>query len=187
MDDVQTHNINLFLERFKLVNGIPLVAENPEQAALHTADLIASNGGKTVYIASAFDEVLQPLQSAAEKYGITVYKDLRGREALEKLKQVDASVTAAAAAVAETGAVVEVAYDDAVRLASSLPKIHVMLLKSSTIYRSVSELSSLLREALNNRTAAVTLISGPSRSGDIEQRLVVGIHGPHVVAAVVLK
>jgi L-lactate dehydrogenase complex protein LldG len=92
-----------------------------------------------------------------------------------------------AAAVAESGAVVEVAYDDAVRLASSLPKIHVMLLKSSTIYRSVSELSSLLREALNNRTAAVTLISGPSRSGDIEQRLVVGIHGPHVVAAVVLK
>lgn len=184
---MQPHNINLFLERFKLVNGIPLLAESPEQAAQNTVDLVAKNGGKTLYIASIFDEVYQPLQSAAEKSSIKIYGDLHGRDAVERLKSVDASVTAAAAAVAESGAVVEVAHDDAVRLASSLPKIHVMLVKSSTIYRSVSELSTLLREALGERVAAVTLISGPSRSGDIEQRLVVGIHGPNVVAAVVLK
>ncbi len=184
---MQIGDVNLFIERFKLLNGIPLIAENPEQAARHTVDLVAKNGGKTIYIASVFDEIHQPIKSAAEKSGITVYEDLQGSAAVERLKTVDASVTAAAAAVAESGAVVEVAYDDAVRLASSLPKTHILLVKASSIYRSVFELSSLLREALNSRAAAVTLISGPSRSGDIEQRLVVGIHGPNVVAAVVLK
>jgi len=84
----------------------------------------------------------------------------------------------------------EVVYDDSAKLASSLPIVHVALLESSSILRDLAEAMPLVGEIVRNapvgRKPIISFISGPSKTGDIEMRLLYGVHGPHTVHAIVL-
>jgi len=67
------------------------------------------------------------------------------------------------------------------RSISLLPPVHVAILRSQQILPGLSELFPLLgREQNGNRklSSAITFITGPSRTADIELKLVVGVHGP---------
>lgn len=179
--------IHFFAERFQKLNGVVETASTPEEAATKSADMIVSNGGRSVFKLKLFSEIDHQVSTALSSKRLTVV-DEASDNPLEVLSSVDAGLSTAVAAIAETGTVVEVAYDDLDRLLSSLPRIHVVFVKSSTIVERVSDAAGILRSAMEKaKTCTVSFISGPSRSGDIEQRLVVGVHGPHAVAAVVLE
>jgi L-lactate dehydrogenase complex protein LldG len=71
------------------------------------------------------------------------------------------------------------------RTASLLPPIHVAILRPEQILRGLDDLFALLATG-DELSSAVTLITGPSRTADIELTLVVGVHGPqqlHVILA----
>ena len=106
------------------------------------------------------------------------------------LAAADAGVTWAVNGVALEGAMLEVVYDDSAKLASSLPIIHVALLESSSILRDLAEAlpwsGSWSRTSPGSRKPIVSFISGPSKTGDIEMRLLYGVHGPHTVHAIIL-
>lgn len=112
------------------------------------------------------------------------------KEAIGILAAADAGVTWAVNGVALEGAMLEVVYDDSAKLASSLPIVHVALLESSSILRDLAEalplVGGVVREAQVGRKPIISFISGPSKTGDIEMRLLYGVHGPHTVHAVVL-
>ncbi len=182
-----SNNIALFQERFEKLNGKVVLANSLEDAALKIVNLVASYGGKIVYMSKLFEGVEEGVKKALSGQGFVVADYQSLENPLEAVKKADVGITTAIAAVAETGTVVEVAYDDLDRLASSMPKTHIVLVKSSSIVKTVYQLADIVKEYLKAPTSAITLISGPSRSGDIEQRLVVGIHGPHVVVAVILQ
>jgi L-lactate dehydrogenase complex protein LldG len=84
----------------------------------------------------------------------------------------------------------ELVYDDSAKLASSLPIVHVSLLESSSILPGLAEamplIGKIVRESPPERKPVITFISGPSKTGDIEMRLLYGVHGPHSVHAVIL-
>jgi L-lactate dehydrogenase complex protein LldG len=92
-----------------------------------------------------------------------------------------AAVSQALYGLAETGSVVLAASPQEPRARSLLPQVHVSLLAEDRILPGLEELFAALAGAL---PSALAIVTGPSRSADIEQRLVVGVHGPgevHVV------
>ncbi|MCS7110385.1 MAG: lactate utilization protein [Candidatus Caldarchaeum sp.] len=183
MDDL----FMLFRSRFESLGGHVGFARNVDEAAAHAGEFIRQNDAASVFVSNIPSEVEPALTRELRVRGLRVFSKGTTSDALSVVKEVDAGVSSAACGVAETGTLVEVAFDDVERLLSSLPKVYVSFLRRSMIYRSVYSVSEVIRRAAERKTSAVTFISGPSRSGDIEQRLVLGIHGPHAVSAVVLN
>jgi L-lactate dehydrogenase complex protein LldG len=94
-----------------------------------------------------------------------------------------AEVSEASFGLADTGSVVLASSPTEPRARSLLPPVHVSLLHESRILAGLEELFEALAGELPSALAVVT---GPSRSADIEQRLVVGVHGPGEVHVVLL-
>jgi L-lactate dehydrogenase complex protein LldG len=92
-----------------------------------------------------------------------------------------AGVSRALYGLADTGSVVLAASPEEPRANSLLPEVHVSLLAEDRILPGLGELFEAVGGSL---PSALAIVTGPSRSGDIEQQLVVGVHGPgevHVV------
>jgi len=96
------------------------------------------------------------------------------------LAQVDLGVTGCEFAIADTGTVV-ISSAERNRLISLLPAIHVVVFTREQLIGELAEVLSRLREPSRS---AVTLITGPSRSGDIEMTLTLGVHGPREMYAI---
>jgi L-lactate utilization protein LutC len=98
-----------------------------------------------------------------------------------ELFAADLGLCTAQWAIAATGTLVLDAAVETHRLASLLPPVHVALLPASRLLAELGEVLHLLGDPVS---AAVTFITGPSRTADIELQLVVGVHGPrelHVI------
>jgi L-lactate dehydrogenase complex protein LldG len=94
-----------------------------------------------------------------------------------------AEVSEASYGLADTGSVVLMSSPAEPRAHSLLPPVHVSLLRESRILRGLAELFEALAGEL---PSALAIVTGPSRSADIEQHLVVGVHGPGEVHVVLL-
>jgi L-lactate utilization protein LutC len=93
----------------------------------------------------------------------------------------DAGLSEALYGLADTGSVVLAASPEEPRARSLLPFVHVSILREERILPGLAELFEAVG---GNLPSALAIVTGPSRSADIEQRLVVGVHGPgevHVV------
>jgi len=78
-------------------------------------------------------------------------------------------------AIADTGTLVQDAARVELRLVSTLPPIHIALAGTSRI---LADLPSALRRLTPAQTGCISLITGPSRTADIERVLTIGAHGP---------
>ena len=88
---------------------------------------------------------------------------------------VRAGVTGALAGIAESGSLVLVSGRGGTLTASLLPEIHIAVLKVSAIVPSLEE--AMKRSEIRTAAAGV-IVSGPSRTADIEMTLTIGVHGP---------
>jgi len=91
-------------------------------------------------------------------------------------------------AIAETGTLVEISRNDATRLCSGLPRTHIGVVSAKEIVPTLRDASPRLRNifAANPTDVVASFLSGPSRTGDIELRLTLGVHGPEDVHALLL-
>jgi L-lactate dehydrogenase complex protein LldG len=87
----------------------------------------------------------------------------------------DVGLSGADAALAETGSVVFVSGPERSRLASLLPSIHIALVSTSCLTPDIFTWTAARK---GPSPSALTLVSGPSKTADIEQTLAVGVHGP---------
>ena len=78
-------------------------------------------------------------------------------------------------AIANTGTLVQDAARVDQRLVSTLPLIHIALIRSDRI---VPDLPSALAKIRPEQTNYISFITGPSRTADIERVLTIGVHGP---------
>lgn len=94
----------------------------------------------------------------------------------------DIGITGSDYAIAETGTVVILPRKRISRLVSLLPPIHVALVRSVDVLESLDDLYLLRRfeyhKNSGNMGSYMNFITGPSRTADIEQTLVIGAHGP---------
>ena len=104
----------------------------------------------------------------------------------EEVFNVDAGITSAAGAIAETGALILWPSDKEPRLMSIVPSIHIAVLKADTIHNSLSEVMQQENWPARMPTN-VLLISGPSKTADIEMTLAFGVHGPRDLIVLILQ
>lgn len=94
-----------------------------------------------------------------------------------------AEVSRALYGLADTGSVVLGASPDEPRARSLLPEVHISLLREDRILPGLTELFEAIGSDL---PSALAIVTGPSRSADIEQELTVGVHGPGEVHVVLI-
>jgi L-lactate dehydrogenase complex protein LldG len=88
---------------------------------------------------------------------------------------IRAGLTGSIAAIAETGTLVIPSGEGRPQTTSLLPEIHLAILHEKTIYKNLEQVLNL---GGIYKSSAVTLVSGPSRTADIEMTLTIGVHGP---------
>lgn len=86
-------------------------------------------------------------------------------------------------ALANTGTIVQDSTSVAQRLVSTLPLIHLALLATD---RMLADLPALLTKVNPRESAYLAMITGPSRTADIERVLTIGVHGPERLIIVVV-
>jgi len=109
---------------------------------------------------------------------------------IEQLKEmvftVDAGITAVAGAIADTGALILWPSEKEPRLMSIVPPIHIAVLKADFIHNSLSEVMQKENWPAKMPTN-VLLVSGPSKTADIEMTLAFGVHGPKELIVLILE
>ncbi|MEP1215862.1 MAG: lactate utilization protein [Marinobacter sp.] len=153
------------------------------------AEVLQTRGAQTLLIAKE-NEIGKALQSAT-----------KGREDLPQLliydepveiwqgslfSEVDAGITSTRGGIAETGSLILWPTVDEPRLMSLVPPIHIAVLKASELYTTFHQAMQSQNWAAGMPTNAL-LISGPSKTADIEQTLAYGVHGPKELIVLVIE
>lgn len=131
------------------------------------------------------------LPPALADRGLTTFEsDETDNETLvSRLANCAVGVTAADYAVAETGTIVLSSDESNSLLVSLLPPVHIAVIHTEQMIASIDEtiirLSKDRRERVNP-SRSVTMITGPSRTSDVELVLSIGVHGPKELHVIIL-
>ncbi|MBW7470910.1 lactate utilization protein [Marinobacter sp. M216] len=99
---------------------------------------------------------------------------------------VDAGITSTRGGIAETGSLILWPTADEPRLMSLVPPVHVAVLYASELYTTFRDAMTAQNWAAGMPTNAL-LISGPSKTADIEQTLAYGVHGPKELIVLIIE
>ncbi len=99
---------------------------------------------------------------------------------------IDAGITSTYGGIAETGALILWSSELEPRLLSLVPPIHIAVLKANKIYDTFLEVIQKNKWA-NQMPTNAFLISGPSKTADIELTLAFGVHGPKELIVLILE
>ena len=120
----------------------------------------------------------------AECLDVFVHPDQATRDLdYRRLDTAVVGVTGAHAALADTGSVVLVHGEGRARLVSLLPPVHVALVPIDRLHATLGSLVAA-EPALLCASTNVVVVTGPSRTADIEMTLTRGVHGPRIVHVV---
>ena len=99
-------------------------------------------------------------------------------------------ITGCFCAIAETGTLVLLSGADSPASTHLLPETHIAIVAASRVVATMEDAFELMRRerggAQQMMPRAVNMVSGPSRTGDIEQTIVLGAHGPYRVHIIVV-
>lgn len=157
--------ISQFKEEFIALNG-NLIECKPQLLNIKILTLLKEKGINQI-IAWKEDQLPGSLILELKEQGFQIYYGSN--------PQVKVGITAADAAIAETGTIVITSGSGRPAATSLLPEIHIAILHQNDIH---PNLSDVLQQEDIIRSSSITLISGPSRTADIEMTLTIGVHGP---------
>lgn len=184
------------LERSAELQSWRFVRVSSEQdAAARVVDIAREHGAGTV-VRTAHD-VLEwmSLDDSLAAAGVESVLLAEGPSGLDAEGRQDTAASAAVgvtgvdAVIAETASVALVPRKGMSRQASLLPPVHVAVAYADQVVTTLDDALTLRLAELEEAEEAtwyMNLVSGPSRTADIEQTLVVGVHGPGVVYLVVI-
>ena len=170
-----------FAAEVNSVGGQAYVVANLAAAAGQLQSLLAEAGAQTAacWKHELLDRLgLAELLAAAgvQFYDHDQLSALAPAEQLRLLLACDVGITSCDCAIAETGTLMMCSRPGQERVASLLPPMHIAVVERQQIVPDlIDSFAALNRSALPSN---VTLITGPSKTGDIELQLTTGVHGP---------
>lgn len=146
---------------------------------------------------AVFDTV--PVDAAVGRAGAICWPAVYDREdsraeVRKRLLESGMGITGADYAIAETGSVIVLPRKGLSRLVSVVPPVHVAIVRPADIVGTLDDLFTLRRLEYHRNGehgspdmgSYLNFITGPSRTADIEQTIVVGVHGPREVHMILL-
>lgn len=175
----QEERVAAFRTRLQAVGGVVHEVADAAAAAAVLRDVLAQHGASSLACSRAplVHAVAGELRACAP--AIRLHEDADR----DTLAAVDAGLTAASHGIAETGTLILAEDLERARLPSLLPPLHVALLPVTALFSHLSEALAGLPRPLPR---AVTFVTGPSRTADIELELVVGVHGPKALHVILI-
>lgn len=148
---------------------------SPAQAVAAVAQYLAAGAlGSAAVVTSDIGEFDWSGGGLTVRVGAAVDADLVG-------------ISSCFCAIAETGTLMLLSGPETPASVSLLPKTHIALVRLSRIVATMEDAFALLRREQGSVPRAINFISGPSRTGDIEQTIVLGAHGPCAVHVVLVE
>lgn len=177
----------LFIQQYEKLAGKVYIADSVDSlvSTLHT--IIFDQKARTLVTTPEFTGLaIQPIELLSGKNFPDLQISYCDQQSPAEIDRADIGLSTAVFAIAFTGAIVEVSTNDAGRLVSSLPRVHVALLPASQIVPALEDAAPRLRQIYRGHPqhCNITFISGPSRTADIEMRLFLGVHGPQAAYVV---
>jgi L-lactate dehydrogenase complex protein LldG len=179
------HGVQRFQQQLEAVGGRCIIVRGAAEAAQALSRILAACGGRRVVASDA--PLAQRLLHAAA--GDVVRSGI-DRLARDELFACDAGVTTAQWGIAETGTLVLESAWEHNRLCSLVPRVHIAVLPAENILDTLGEALEHVCAADgsgNLASRAITFITGPSRTSDIELTLVIGVHGPQELYVIVIS
>jgi L-lactate dehydrogenase complex protein LldG len=133
------------------------------------------------------EELTRILKSFGGRIAISdapVLNRLRIAPSTDNIFDIDVGITTAQAAIAETGTLVLDSSRERNRLVSLVPPVHIAIVDAASIFQTLGEALAFIHHD-GNISPAVTFITGPSRTADIELTLTIGVHGPQELYVIV--
>ena len=183
-------NVEQFRLKHESLAGVVHLVSGMDEAAEKVAGILREKEAKDVALGELPDEFRQALEQHCTEVGMNLLKPPFNNEELPgALDAIQAGVTWAAFAIAETGAIVEFTTDDSYRLVSALPLVHIVMVRAADMITTLKEAATPIRNFYQEYplNANVSFISGPSRTADIEMRLIHGVHGPAETHTVIVN
>jgi L-lactate dehydrogenase complex protein LldG len=165
-----------FCQALEALAGKTYRAGSPADAREYVQDTIA---GKTAIASNApYLRECGITELAGVRTGVT-----DGAELKNICATADFGITSADYALADTGSLVMLASPREARLISLLPPAHIAVVPRERLLTGLDELFTVVPKPAD-LTSSMVLITGPSRTADIEQFLVRGVHGPGTIHVV---
>jgi L-lactate dehydrogenase complex protein LldG len=106
----------------------------------------------------------------------------------DRIDSAEVGISFAQAGIARTGSLLLELVDPTARSATALPPIHAVFLAASTIVPDLYALRDTLNTYLSSPGSSYfSIITGPSRTADIERVLTIGVHGPKELHIFILE
>ena len=181
--------VRMFAEQLELVKGVCHRASSLDAAAEALRAIVVDHHVRNI-VRSSEPIVIELLERVVGAFEIRTPDSPRN-----ELLDCDIGVCTATLGIAEHGTIMmssgQAMLDNRrVRHVSLLPKIHVAVLRASDLVGTIAEAllrASKMGDSERPLPPAVTFATGPSRTADIEQQLVLGVHGPHSQHVILLE
>jgi L-lactate utilization protein LutC len=168
-----------FLAALTAVSGTgALVDRSGLPAAIaDVATHLSSDGRRTAVVAPDAAPYAGVIDAALASAGLEAVRPEDGPAWREAAASAALGITSARLGVAATGSVLVVSGADSPRAASILPEHHLVLLPVERLVASLEDAMPVIAAAATESSGPF-LITGPSRTSDIEMEMVLGAHGP---------
>jgi L-lactate utilization protein LutC len=170
--------LSSFLRRIEELAGKTHRAATPEEARAYVEGVVA--GRPAVASRAGFLRECGITALPSVRTGFTSAAELRAA-----CVAADFGITSADYALADTGTLVLLSSPEEARMISLLPPAHLAVLPRDRILTGLDELFTRLPRPAE-QTSSMVLVTGPSRTADIEQILVRGVHGPGEIHVIVV-
>jgi len=184
-------------ERFEreltLLGGHLFRARDAAAAAGYVIEVLREHQAEEVVAWMPEDNSVRLLRESIEHFGCRFMDPATAGSSdfVEIAAGADVGISGVDYALAESGALVLLSGQGRPRTVSLLPEVHVAVLRPENILPGLSDLFPLLQSRASRDGgwpwSAVTFITGPSRTADIEMTLVVGVHGPRYLHVILLE
>ncbi len=184
------HPMRIFSAEVTALDG-EVIRCTPDTLGTALADWLCAKRARTVLVPPG-EGLPAGARAALREAGLHLVEvslpaaDPARQEHLEALAAAEAGIAVAAAGLASTGTVVITGERDHPQGSSLLPPISAVILREADIHRDLQSFLNAGGGQCIREKSVVTLVSGPSRTADIEMTLTIGVHGPGTVGIFVV-